>query len=100
MASAPPPYTTGPHNYNSIEQQQTIPIPVVPDPLIPPIDTLSPSMESTPKRAFKRILPIVIALALVIVIYFVWNPSTPAPLSTVPRVTHQNFGNSSASATK
>ena len=73
MASAPPPYTTGPHNYNSIVQQQTMPIPAVPDPLIPPIDTSSPLMESTPKLAFKRILPIVIALALVIVIYFVWN---------------------------
>ena len=100
MASAPPPYTTGPHNYNSIEQQQTMPIPAVPEPLIPPIDTLSPSMVSTSKRNFKRILPIVIALALVIVIYFVWNPPTPAPLSTGSSVTQQTFGNSSTSTTK
>src|ERR1700704_7065135 len=101
MASAPPPYTTGPHNYNSIEQQQTMPIPAIPEPLIPPIDTSSPSMVSTSKRNFKRILPIVIALALVIVIYFVWNPpTTPAPLSTGSSVTQQNFGNSSTSTTK
>src|SRR5439155_17690085 len=100
MASAPPPYTTGPHNYNAIEQQQTIPIPAVPEPLIPPIDTSSPSMVFTSKRAFKRILPIVIALALVIVIYFVWNPPTPAPLSTGSSVTQQNFGNSSTWTTK
>src|SRR5256714_1664815 len=100
MASAPPPYTTGPHNYNSIEQQQTMPIPAVPEPLIPPIDTLSPSIVSTSKRNFKRILPIVIALALVIVIYFVWNPPTPAPPSTGSSVTQQNFGNSSTSTTK
>src|ERR1700687_2799852 len=100
MASTPPPYTTDPHNYNSIVQQQTMPIPAVSDPLIPPIDTSSPSMESTPKRAFKRILPIVIALALVIVIYFVWNPPTPVPLSTGSSVTQQNFGNSSTSTTK
>ncbi len=100
MASAPPPYTTGPHNYNSIEQQQTMPIPAVPEPLIPLIDTSSPSMVSTSKRAFKRILPVVIALALVIVIYFVWNPPTPAPLSTGSSVTQQNFSNSSTSTTK
>ena len=100
MASTPPPYTTHPHNYNSIAQQQTIPIPVVPDPLIPPIDASSPSMVSTSKRNLKRILPIVIALALVVVIYFVWNPPTPDPLSTGSSVTQQNFGNSSTSTTK
>src|SRR5436190_3182867 len=99
MASIPPPYTTDPHNYNSIEQQRTMPIPAVPEPLIPPIDTSSPSMVSTSKRNFKRILPIVIALALVIVIYFVWNPPTPAPLSTGSSVTQQNFGNSSSTST-
>src|SRR6266700_1720099 len=100
MASVPPPYSSGPHNYNSIEQQQTMPIPSVPEPLIPPIDTLSPSMVSTSKRNFKRIFPIVLALALVIVIYFVWNPPTPAPLSTGSSVTQQNFRNSSTSTTK
>ena len=100
MASTPPPDTTNPHYYHSITQQQTMPIPVAPDPLIPPIDASSPSILSTPKRTLKRIFPIVIALALVIVIYFVWNPPTPAPLSTGSSVTQQNFGNSSTSTTK
>ena len=54
MASAPPPYTTGPHNYNSIEQQQTMPIPAVPEPLIPPIDT-SPYRHS-PDSGHRHIL--------------------------------------------
>ena len=100
MASTPPPNTTDPHDYHSIEQLQTMPIPVVPDPLIPPIDASSPSKESTFKRNFKRILPIVIALALVIIIYFVWNPPTPTPLSNGSSVTQQNFGNNSSSTTK
>jgi len=101
MASTPPPDTTNPHYYHSITQQQTMPIPAAPDPLIPPIDDASsPSILSTSKRTLKRILPIVIALALVIVIYFVWNPPAPAPLSTGSSVTQQNFGNGSTSTTK
>ena len=100
MASTPPPYTTDPHNYNSVEHLQTMPVPAVSDPLNPPIDPSSPSTETTSKRNLKRILPIVIALALVIVIYFVWNPPTPTPLPSGSSVTQQNFGNSSSSTTK
>src|SRR5947209_15325406 len=100
MASTPPPDTTNSLYYHSITQQQTMPIPAAPDPLIPPIDASSPSILSTSKRTLKRILPIVIALALVIVIYFVWNPPAPAPLSTGSSVTQQNFGNGSTSTTK
>ena len=100
MASTPPPDTTNPHYYHSITQQQTMPIPAAPDPLIPPIDASSPSIPSTSKRTLKRILPIVITLALIIVIYFVWNPPTSAPLSTGSSVTQQNFGNGSTSTTK
>ena len=99
MASTPPPDTT--NYYHSITQQQTMPVPAAPNPLIPPtIDAPNPSMLSTSKRTLKRILPIVIALALVIVIYFVWNPPAPAPLSTGSSVTQQNFGNGSTSTTK
>src|SRR5207247_10830433 len=103
MASPPPPYTTDPHHYHSIEQQQTIPIPAAPVPLISPIEASSPSMVSTSKRTFKRILPIAIGMALVIVMYFVWNPPT-SPTAALPStgssVTQQNFGNGSTSTTK
>src|SRR5947209_15202687 len=99
MASTPPPYTTDSHNYNSIVGQQTMPVPAIPDPLVSPIDTSDSSMVSTAKKNFKRVLPVVIGLALVIVIYFVWNSSTSVPPSTGPSVTQQNFSNSSPSTT-
>src|SRR5947209_7207190 len=95
MASTPPPDTTNPHYYHALTQQQTMPLPAVPNPLLPAIDAASPTTASTSQWTFKRILPIVIALALVIVMYFVWKPSTPTPPSTgsSSSVTQQNFGN-------
>src|SRR5690242_21102191 len=102
MASTPPPYTTDSHNYNSIVGQQTMPVPAIPDPLASPIDTSDSSMVSVvsaAKKNFKRVLPVVIVLALVIVIYFVWNSSTSVPPSTGPSVTQQNFSNSSPATT-
>src|ERR1051326_9028530 len=97
MASTPPPYATDSHNY--IVEQQTMPVPAIPDPLISAVDTSGPSMVSTVKKNFKRIFPVVIGLTLVIVLYFVWNSSAPASPSNGPSVTQQNFGSSSPSTT-
>ena len=64
MASTPPPYTTDPHNYNSVEHLQTMPVPAVSDPLNPPIDPSSPSTETTSKRNLKRIIQVYVVGAV------------------------------------
>ena len=105
MASELPPGTTNlpVHAEYHIAQQQTqqhpaviippSPIPIMPaEPVPPPVSSI--------KQRLKLIIPTVLILALVLIIYFVWNAST-TPTSTSPPpisgITPQNFGNNPTS---
>ena len=77
-----------------------MPLPALPIPLPSPSGASTPGRISTSKqRILKRILAIVIALALVIIIFFIWNPPTPAPTAPGSSITQQNLGSSSTSTT-
>ena len=108
MSSELPPGTTNSpvHAEYHISQQQTqqhpamiaspSPIPIMPaepaGPMPPPVSSI--------KQRLKIFVPLVLILALMIIIYFVWNAST-TPASTSPSpisgITPQNFGNNPAS---
>src|SRR5947209_12773660 len=70
-------------------------------PSTPPAADSSPTGVPTDKikQTLKRIIPVIIALALVIVMYFVWNPPTSTPPSSSPAITQQNFGSGTTSTT-
>jgi competence protein ComEA len=94
MASPlPPPYTT--KDYDSITQQQTMPVPVTP--ILPTTlpDVADSSKAATIKRRVKRVVAVAIALILIIIMYFIWNPPTPTPISSGASITQQNFGSGS-----
>lgn len=60
--------------------------------------TLSGSAaQASKRRAMQRIIVAVFALALIILIYVVWNPPTPTPTASGSAITQQNFGSSSTS---
>ena len=108
MSSELPPGTTNSpvHAEYHISQQQTqqhpamiaspSPIPIMPaepaGPMPPPVSSI--------KQRLKIFVPLVLILALMIIIYFIWNAST-TPTSTSPPpisgITPQNFGNKPAS---
>src|SRR6266516_1488183 len=108
MSSELPPGTTNlpVHAEYHISQQQTqqhpamiaspSPLPIMSAELAGPM----PPPVSTIKQRLKLFIPIVLILALMIIIYFVWNASTP-PASTSPSpisgITPQNFGNNPVS---
>lgn len=105
MASELPPGITNSlaHADYHISQQQTQqhPAAVAPPSPIPimPAEPMSPQVSSI-KQRLKIFIPIMLILALVLIIYFVWNAST-TPTSTSPApisgITPQNFGNNPAS---
>ena len=106
MSSELPPGTTNSpvHAEYHISQQQTqqhpamiaspSPIPIMPaepaGPMPPPVSSI--------KQRLKIFVPLVLILALMIIIYFVWNASnTPTPPSPISGITPQNFGNTPTS---
>ncbi len=120
MASNPPPYTNSSQaqaqTQYHISQQQTMPQPAFPisstppsPPTSTPLFTPIPTGQSGPlplvsqpsiKQRLKHIIPVGIAVTLLLMIYLAWNIAiTPAPLSPVPGVTQQNFGNGATSTT-
>jgi competence protein ComEA len=71
-------------------QQQTVPLPVLsttPQPVTPP------SLKLPFKRKFSRIIAIMIVLALVIALFFIWH--SPASTTSPPAITQQNFSGTS-----
>jgi len=106
MSSELPPGTTNSpvHAEYHISQQQTqqhpamiaspSPIPIMPaepaGPMPPPVSSI--------KQRLKIFVPLVLILALMIIIYFIWNASTtPTSPSPISGSTPQNFGNNPAS---
>src|SRR5260370_35887505 len=108
MSSELPPGTTNSpvHAEYHISQQQTQKHPatiVSPSPI--PIMPAEPAGPTPPqvshfKQRLKLSIPIALVLALVLIIYFIWNaPTTPGSPSPYPSsgTTPQNFGNNPAS---
>jgi competence protein ComEA len=103
MASELPPGITNAltHAEYHISQQQTQqhPAAVAPPSPIPimPAEPISPAVSSI-KQRLKIFIPIMLILALVLIIYFVWNASTtPTSPASISGVTPQNFGNNPTS---
>jgi competence protein ComEA len=102
MASTPPPYMASSHTQaqQQIVQQQTIPLPATPisTPPMPPFNQPEATPTLLSKWHIKRIIPIVLVLASLVGIYFIWSTSntSPAP-STNAGITQQSFGTGSSS---
>ena len=102
MASTPPSYMAGSHTQaqQQVAQQQTIPVPATPIPTapIPPFNQPGPSPKRLSRRHIKRIIPIVLVLASLAGIYFIWSTGNASPaLSTNAGITQQSFGTGSSS---
>src|SRR5438128_9030809 len=102
MASTPPPYMAGSHTQAQpqVAQQQTIPLPAtpIPTPPIPPFSQPGASPTLLSKWHIKRIIPIVLVLASLVGIYFIWSISDASPVSsTNSAITQQSFGTGSSS---
>ncbi len=101
MASTPP-YMASSHTQaqQQITQQQTIPLPATPisTPPMPPFNQPEAAPTLLSKWHIKRIIPIVLVLASLVGIYFIWSTgnASPAP-STNAGITQQSFGTGSSS---
>ncbi|MFL5628777.1 MAG: helix-hairpin-helix domain-containing protein [Ktedonobacteraceae bacterium] len=98
MTTTPPMDTSS--SRDIIAQQQTMPVPAL---LIPgtPLPDAVEDIEAPPsKLTFTRILPIVLLLALIVAMYFVWNPPTSTPPVAGTSITQQNFGTPGATNAK
>jgi competence protein ComEA len=100
MASTPPPYMASSHTQvqQQVAQQQTIPLPATPTPLMPLFNQPGTSLTRLSRGHIKRIIPIVLVLVSLVSIYFIWSTSnaSPAP-STNAGITQQSFGTGSSS---
>jgi competence protein ComEA len=105
MASTPCPGIPGSSasTHDPVWQQQTLQYPVAPTPTThTSFEKLSAptSKFPLPARNIQRIVATVTVLALILLIYFIWNPPTPAPTSSGVNITQQSFSsNSTASST-
>jgi competence protein ComEA len=103
MASTPPPGLPGKPELarDSIWQQQTMPYPAMPNAHDSSDKLIAPSGPARtfpwPGRNMQRIAVSVIALVLVALIYFIWNPPEPTPTSPGVNITQQSFGNNTNS---
>ncbi len=98
MATIPPPDTNSSHDI--IAQQQTMPVPALLIPGTPLPDAVEDSEAPPGKFTFTRILPIALLLALIVAMYFVWNPPTSTPPAASSSITQQNFGAPGTTSTK
>lgn len=100
MASTPPPGIPGTPTtaQHPVWQQQTISYPSATN-AHPSIDKQSVPERKfpLPGRTMQRVAVTIAALGLVVLIYFIWNPPTPAPTSSGVNITQQSFSSSSTS---
>jgi competence protein ComEA len=100
MASTPPPGMPGSSTstHHPVWQQQTMQYPAM--------TTAHNSFEKLsvpagkfplPARNIQRIAVTIAALSLIVLIYFIWNPPTPAPTSSGVNITQQSFSSNSTS---
>lgn len=85
-----------PPSQPDLSQQATIPQPAV------QAKTRAPRSKNTPsdpvkKRGLQKFIFPAVLLAFMVLIYFVWNPPIPAPVSTGAAITQQNFSSTSTS---
>ena len=102
MASTPPSYMAGSHTQaqQQVAQQQTIPVPAtpIPTPPMPLFNQPGTSLTRLSRGQIKRIIPIVLVLASLAGIYFIWSTGNASPaLSTNAGITQQSFGTGSSS---
>jgi competence protein ComEA len=100
MASTPPPGIPGTPttSQHPVWQQQTISYPAATNSHTS-FDKL-PVPERTfplPGRTIQRIAVTIAGLGLVLLIYFIWNPPTPAPTSSGVNISQQSFSSNSTS---
>jgi competence protein ComEA len=90
MTTMPPPDGTKSHDI--LAQQQTMPFPALAIPGAPLPDAIDDSETPPVKRTFTRALPLVLLLALIVAVYFVWNPPISPSSSSGSSISQQNFG--------
>ncbi len=87
-----------PSSQPDLSQQATIPHPAASTKMLARNGRDKPS-GSGKKRSLQRFIFPAVVLALIILIYFVWNPPAPTPVSTGSIITQQNFSSSTTSTT-
>ncbi len=90
MTTTPP--LDGTKLHDTLAQQQTMPFPALAIPGTPLPDAVDDIETPPAKRTFTRMLPLILLLALIVAVYFVWNPPVSTSSSPGSNVTQQNFG--------
>ena len=90
MTTTPP--LDGTKSHDTLAQQQTMPFPALALPGTPLPDAVDDIETPPAKRTFTRMLPLILLLALIVAVYFVWNPPVSTSSSPGSNVTQQNFG--------
>ncbi len=100
MASTPPPGIPGTPTtaQHPVWQQQTISYPTATNTHTAFDKLAAPERKfPLPARNIQRIAATIGVLGLILLIYFIWNPPTPAPTSSGVNITQQSFSSSSTS---
>jgi len=87
-----------PHSPRSdISQQTTISHPAISS-ASPLPDSVAKKSKPGKKRTIQRVIVAAIGLALIILIYIIWNPAAPTSTASGPAITQQNFSGAPTSA--